>query len=59
MKGEHKITLKPGYTPFAIATPRRVPLPLMPRVKEELERMEQMGVISRVHAPTRYRCAGA
>ena len=57
MKGEHKITLKPGCTPFAIATPRRVPLPLMPRVKEELERMEQMGVISRVHAPTEW-CAG-
>ena len=42
MEGEHKITLKPGYTPFAIVTPRRVPLPLMPKVKEELDRMEHM-----------------
>ena len=57
MEGEHKITLKPGYTPFAIVTPRRVPLPLMPKVKEELDRMEHMGVISRVHKPTEW-CAG-
>ena len=57
MEGEHKITLKPGYTPFTIGTPRRVSLPLMPKVKEELDRMEQMGVISRVHKPTKW-CAG-
>ena len=57
MEGEHKITLKPGYTPFAIVTPRQVPLPLMPKVKEELDHMEHMGVISQVHKPTEW-CAG-
>ena len=29
----------------------------MPKVKEELDRMEHMGVISRVHKPTEW-CAG-
>ncbi|KAL7867549.1 hypothetical protein SRHO_G00089330 [Serrasalmus rhombeus] len=35
---------------------RRISLPLMPRVKEELNRMEQQGVISKVEQPTE-RCA--
>jgi hypothetical protein len=26
---EYTIKLKPGYVPFALSTPRRVPLPLM------------------------------
>ena len=29
----------------------------MPKVKEELDRMEHMGVISQVHKPTEW-CAG-
>ena len=52
-----KIQLKPGATPFAIFTPRRVPLPLKKKVSEELQRMETMGVISRVDTPTPW-CAG-
>ncbi|KAL1265236.1 hypothetical protein QQF64_003263 [Cirrhinus molitorella] len=42
------ISLKPGATPFSLKTPRRIPLPLMGKVKEELHRMETLGVISRV-----------
>ena len=38
-------------------TPRRVAIPLLPRVKAELERMVQLGVISPVEEPTEW-CAG-
>ena len=42
---------------FALSTPRRVSVPLMPAVQEELKHMEEMGVISRVDEPTDW-CAG-
>lgn len=54
---EFEIHLKPGATPHSLFTPRHVPLPLRPRVKEELDRMEVMGVISKVDQPTPW-CAG-
>ena len=57
LKGKFKITLKPNSTPFALTTPRRVALPLMSKVKAELERMENLGVISIVDIPTDW-CAG-
>lgn len=57
MEGEFSIKLKPGVTPHAITTPRRVALPLMKKVKEELARMENLGVISKVDIPTDW-CAG-
>lgn len=57
LKGEFKIKLKPDSTPFALTTPRRVALPLMSKVKAELERMENLGVISKVDIPTDW-CAG-
>ena len=57
LEGEFSIKLKPGSTPYAITTPRRVALPLMPKVKEELQRMETLGVISKVDIPTDW-CAG-
>lgn len=57
MEGEYKIELKADAKPFSISTPRRIPLPLMSKVKKELTRMEEMGVISRVEHPTDW-CAG-
>ena len=57
LEGEFSIKLKPGSTPYAITTPRRVALPLMPKVKEELQRMETLGVISKGEIPTDW-CAG-
>lgn len=48
----HTIKLKPDATPYSLSTPRRVPIPLLGKVKDELARMEQMGVISRVEEPT-------
>lgn len=53
----YTIKLSPGAVPFSLKTPRRIPLPLMPKVKNELQRMEKMGVISRVEEPTQW-CAG-
>lgn len=56
MKGEYNIVLKPGAQPFSVSTPRRISLPLLPKVKEELNCMEQQGVISKVEQPTEW-CA--
>ena len=57
MTGEYKIRLKLDRTPYAITTPRCVALPLMPKVKDELERMQSMGVITKINEPTEW-CAG-
>lgn len=56
MKGEYNIVLKPGAQPFSVSTPRRISLPLLPKIKEELNRMERQGVISKVEQPTEW-CA--
>lgn len=53
----YHIELKPDAVPFSLKTPRRIPLPLIGKVKEELQRMEEMGVIRRVEEPTEW-CAG-
>ncbi|KAL5491281.1 hypothetical protein EMCRGX_G016538 [Ephydatia muelleri] len=54
---EYKICLRPHAQPFALYTPRRVALPLMNAVKEELERMVELGVIRPVQEATEW-CAG-
>lgn len=54
----YKIELEPGATPYALSAPCRVPLhQLTDKVKAELERMEAIGVISKVTKPTPW-CAG-
>ena len=55
--GTHHIQLKDDAKPFALSSPRRVALPLQPKVKAELQRMEQLGVVSKVDDPTDW-CAG-
>ena len=57
MKGAYHIDLRPDATLFALTVPHRVAIPLMEKVKTELQRMEKMGIISRVSEPTDW-CAG-
>lgn len=42
---------------YTLFSPRNIPLPLHPQVREELKRMENAGVISKVKEPTPW-CAG-
>ena len=49
---EYHICLKENSKPFALSTPRRIAIPLLPKVKEELSRMEALDVISKVEGPT-------
>ncbi len=52
--GEHTIHLKEGAEPFCLTTLRRVPLPLMKKVQEEIKRMEQLDVIEPLDEPTEW-----
>lgn len=54
---EYRISLKEGAKPYSLHTPRNVPIPLRSKVEVELNRMEKMGVISKVDEPTSW-CAG-
>ena len=55
MSGEYHVTLKEGANPYALSVPRRVPIPLLPHVKQELENMGKTSVIFRVDHPTIWR----
>ena len=53
----YKIQLNPDVKPYALFTPRNIPLPQHQKVQNELERVESLGVISRINEPTQW-CAG-
>ena len=55
LKGDYQIQLKPDA--FALYASRNVPIPLREKVKQELECMEKLGVISKVEKSTLW-CAG-
>ena len=57
LQKEFEITIRPDAKPFAIYTPRKVPLPLRQKVQNELAHMESLGIISKVDIPTPW-CAG-
>ena len=52
-KARHSIRTDPNYRPV-IHPPRRVPAALREKVRHELERMENLGVIKRIHMPTKW-----
>ena len=51
---KYKITLKSEAEPYALTTPRRVPIPLMNKVKQKLDEMTSSGVIEVVEEPTNW-----
>ena len=48
----YHIQMKEGAKPFALTALRHMPVPLLPRVKAELERMRQLGEIVPVREPS-------
>ena len=52
LEGEYEIKLKELPEPFALNVPRKVPFPLLDKTKQEIDRMLQSGVISKVIQPT-------
>ena len=54
LEGEHVSQLREGAHPYTLLVPRRVAISLLPKVKQELLRMEEMGVISPVIEPTNW-----
>ncbi|UYV68297.1 K02A2.6-like [Cordylochernes scorpioides] len=52
----YEIKLKPGEKPYAVHTPRRVPIPLMEKLKTRLEELEKAGIIAQVNVATEW-CA--
>ena len=57
MGEDYVIKLRDNSAPYSLYVPRNVAIPLRPKVKLELERMESIGVISKVENPTDW-CAG-
>ena len=51
---EYKIELREGAVPYSLFAPRTVAIPLRAKVKEELQRMESIGVISKASKPTEW-----
>ncbi|UYV65997.1 K02A2.6-like [Cordylochernes scorpioides] len=52
----YEIKLKPGAKPYAVHTPRRVPIPLMEKLKTRLEELEKAGIMAQVNVATEW-CA--
>ena len=52
LKTECHITLRADAKPFCLYNPRKLPHPLLPKVKSQIETMLEQGVISPVTAPT-------
>ena len=57
LKGNYSIKLQNNCQAYALTTPRRVAIPLLPKVEAELQRMLQLGVIEQVNQPTEW-CSG-
>ncbi|UYV66076.1 K02A2.6-like, partial [Cordylochernes scorpioides] len=44
----YEIKLKPGAKPYAVHTPRRVPIPLMEKLKTRLEELEKDDILTKI-----------
>lgn len=55
LDGKYNIELKDNAVLFAVNTPQRIALPLLPKVKDKLMELEQQGVISKADQPITYR----
>ena len=49
-----RIRLKDGATSYQLSAPRRVALPLLDSLKQELKRMEELDVIRKIDKPTEW-----
>lgn len=49
-----KIELISENKPFCVTAPRRIPIPLLDKVQDEIKRMENLGVISKMDEPTEW-----
>ena len=49
-----KIHVKCDAVPYSMSTPRRIPFPMMAKVENELNRMENEGVIVKQTEPTKF-----
>jgi len=55
LKGDpYVIKMKNDTQPYAVVTPRRIPLPLVDKVKTELGSMEKLGIIEKVTEGTEW-----
>ncbi|UYV83522.1 K02A2.6-like [Cordylochernes scorpioides] len=52
LQGSYTIKLKDESQPHAIYAPRRIPIPLLNKTKEQLDQMVEKGVIEKVEQPT-------
>ena len=57
LKDNYCIKLQSDAQPYALTTPRRVAIPLLPKVEAELNRIQKLGVIEKIEQPTDW-CSG-
>ena len=54
MKAVFKIHLQENAQPFNVVQPRKIPLPILDKVKSTLETLQSQGVIEPVEHPTKW-----